>query len=138
MTVIDGTDLVLGRLASNVAKRLMNGEQVELINAESIRRIGSQADIVQHYRQKRALQNKGTPEKSPHHSRVPHLFVKRVIRGMVPWKEARGKKAMKFLRVYAGNPKNLTGAITFKEFVTDETQKSISVKEICRLLGYNK
>ena len=33
-TIIDATDLVLGRLCSKVAKRLIGGEKIEIVNAE--------------------------------------------------------------------------------------------------------
>ncbi|HLD60141.1 MAG TPA: 50S ribosomal protein L13 [Candidatus Bilamarchaeaceae archaeon] len=137
MSVIDGTNLILGRLASNVAKMLLKGEEVHIINAEKIRLIGNSKSIVDRYLQKRRLQNKGTPEKSPHYSRVPHLFVKRVIRGMVPWKKATGKNAIKRLRVYSGNPKDLKNFVSIEEIRADERKKSITVYEVCKQLGYN-
>ena len=137
MSVIDGTNLILGRLASNVAKMLLKGEEVHIINAEKIRLIGNSKSIVDRYLQKRRLQNKGTPEKSPHYSIVPHLFVKRVIRGMVPWKKATGKNAIKRLRVYSGNPKDLKNFVSIEEIRADERKKSITVYEVCKQLGYN-
>ncbi len=137
MSVIDGTNLILGRLASNVAKMLLKGEEVHIINAEKIRLIGNSKSIVDRYLQKRRLQNKGTPEKSPHYSRVPHLFVKRVIRGMVPWKKATGKNAIKRLRVYSGNPKDLKNFVSIEKIRADERKKSITVYEVCKQLGYN-
>ena len=34
MTVIDAKNLILGRMASTVAKRLLDGEEINIINAE--------------------------------------------------------------------------------------------------------
>ncbi|KPQ43459.1 MAG: LSU ribosomal protein L13P [Candidatus Methanoperedens nitroreducens] len=34
MTVIDANNLILGRMASTVAQRILNGEQINIINAE--------------------------------------------------------------------------------------------------------
>ncbi|HDH44680.1 MAG TPA: 50S ribosomal protein L13, partial [Thermococcus sp.] len=34
VTVIDATGAVLGRLASIVAKRLLNGEEIAIVNSE--------------------------------------------------------------------------------------------------------
>jgi len=34
MTVIDANGLIMGRLASNVAKMLLSGEEVSIVNAE--------------------------------------------------------------------------------------------------------
>ena len=36
VTIIDGEGLVLGRLASTVSKRLLNGEEITIVNAEKI------------------------------------------------------------------------------------------------------
>lgn len=137
MSVIDGTNLILGRLASNVAKMLLNGEEVHIINAEKIRLIGNSKSIVDRYLQKRRLQNKGTPEHSPHYPKLPHLFVRRVIRGMVPWKKATGRNAIKLLRVYSGNPKDLKNPVSIEGITADEKKKSITVYEVCKQLGYN-
>ncbi|MDD5337080.1 MAG: uL13 family ribosomal protein, partial [Candidatus ainarchaeum sp.] len=78
--IVDGTNMVLGRLASNVAKKLMQGEEVHLINAEKIVVSGSPEKIVADYMQKRRLQQKATPEFSPKWPKVPHLLVRRVVR----------------------------------------------------------
>ena len=137
MIVIDGTDLILGRLASSIAKKLLTGEQISLINADKIRIIGRTQNIVDKYLQKRRLQNKGTPENSPHYPRVPHLFVKRVIRGMVPWKKSKGRAAMKRLMVYAGNPKDLKGHISIEEIKADDKKMTVTIGEVCKRLGYN-
>ena len=37
VTIIDGEGLVLGRLASTVSKRLLNGEEITIINATIFR-----------------------------------------------------------------------------------------------------
>ena len=137
MAVIDGTDMILGRLASIIAKTIINGEEVHVINAEKIRVIGNPIQIVERYAQKRRLQNKGTPEHSPHYPRVPHLFVKRIIRGMVPYKRATGRAAMKRLRIYAGNPKALENTAKYEELRADDKKRSITIGQICRQLGYN-
>ena len=35
MKVIDASDCIMGRLASSVAKTLLNGEEVHIVNAEN-------------------------------------------------------------------------------------------------------
>jgi len=34
MTVIDANNLILGRMASAIAQRILNGEEINIINAE--------------------------------------------------------------------------------------------------------
>src|SRR3989338_6244877 len=115
MVVIDGTGLILGRAASQMAKKLLQGEEVHLINAEKLVLTGNPQSIIENYRVRRRLQNKGTPEHSPVWPKVPSLLVRRIIRGMLPWKSPRGKQAFKRLRVYISNPKGFDKAESFED-----------------------
>jgi large subunit ribosomal protein L13 len=136
MLVIDGTNMVFGRLASQLAKKLMLGEEVHLINAEKMVIRGNPAQISGRYAVKRRLKNKGTPEHSPVWSRVPHTLVKRMIRGMLPRKTTRGKDALHRLKVYTGNPKNLKENLKLENATFDGISKHITVHELCRSIGY--
>lgn len=135
MIIVDGTDMVLGRLASRIAKKLMEGEEVHLINAEKIVVSGIPANTVADYMQKRRLQQKATPEFSPKWPKIPHLMVRRVIRGMLPFKKAKGKAAFKKLRVYAANPQIKGEAATFDDAKNKGFGRYMSVGEMCRQLG---
>ncbi len=53
MKVIDAKDLILGRLASLVAKELLNGEEIVIVNAEECAITGSKESILQKYRERR-------------------------------------------------------------------------------------
>ena len=44
VTVIDGDGLLLGRLASMVARRAMSGEEIAIVNAEKAVISGSRAE----------------------------------------------------------------------------------------------
>jgi large subunit ribosomal protein L13 len=136
MLVIDGTNMVFGRLASQLAKKLMLGEEVHLINAEKLVIRGNPAQISGRYLIKRGLKHKGTPERSPTWSKVPHMLVKRMIRGMLPRKTMRGTDALHRLRVYTGNPKNLKENLKLENATFDGISKHITVHEICRSIGY--
>lgn len=135
MLVIDGTDLILGRAASQIAKQLLQGEHVHLVNAERIVISGNRTDIIEKYLQRRRIQHKGTPEKSPSWPRVPGMLVRRIIRGMLPWKRLRGKEAYKRLVVYTGNPKGLE-AKKPDNLIFKSACRRITVSELCRNLGY--
>lgn len=135
MIIVDGTDMVLGRIASGIAKKLMQGEEVHLINAEKIVVSGTPQNTVEDYMQKRRLQQKATPEFSPKWPKVPHLMVRRVIRGMLPFKKAKGKTAFKKLRVYVGNP-NLKGdALVFENAKNKGFARYITIEKMCKQLG---
>ncbi|MBP2132103.1 large subunit ribosomal protein L13 [Methanomicrobium sp. W14] len=101
VTVIDATDLRLGRLASNVAKRALEGEEIAIINAENAVISGARARVLSDYDTKR---KRGSREGGPFFPRRPEHIVKRTIRGMVPYKRQRGAEALKLIRVYVGTP----------------------------------
>ncbi len=139
MIVVDGKDLVLGRVASKVAKSLLSGEDVVLLNAEKLVISGSPKATTEKYLVRRRLKDKANPEHSPHWPRRPDLLVRRVVRGMLPFKAARGRAAFKKLRVFAGVPKEFESAqkVVFEDFSKGKLNvKYLSVLDLCERLGY--
>ena len=101
VTVIDAEGLRLGRLASIVAKRTLEGEEIAIVNAELCVVSGSRASIIADYDHKR---KRGSREGGPFFPRRPDHILKRTIRGMVPYKRKRGSEALKNVKVYVGVP----------------------------------
>src|SRR5271157_5964115 len=101
---IDGKDKVLGRVGSQVAKLLLNENNVIIFNSEKMVMTGHEPDLIAKYKQLIELKDKANPEHSPYWPRRPDMFVKRVIRGMLPYKKPSGKSAFSRLRVYIGEP----------------------------------
>ena len=62
VTIIDAEGAVLGRLGTNVAKRLLNGEEIAIVNSEKAIIVGKKATIKNRYKQKREV---GTYRKGP-------------------------------------------------------------------------
>ena len=89
--VINADGLVLGRMASVTAKRLLVGERLVIVNAERAVVSGGRDSIFQHYQTERA---RGSKDWGPFFPRRPDRLVKRTIRGMVPHKRGRGREAM--------------------------------------------
>lgn len=102
--IIDATGLILGRMASIVAKRLLSGEKIIIVNAEKAVISGDRYMIINQYHDYLQI---GHPGKGPHHPRRPDRIVRRAIRGMLPYKQPRGRDAFKRLRVYIGVPEEL-------------------------------
>ncbi|MEM4295715.1 MAG: 50S ribosomal protein L13 [Candidatus Anstonellales archaeon] len=134
MLVIDAENAVLGRLASKVAKALLNGEQVVIINAEKALISGNKEYIIRKYKTRRNLQTKQNPEKSPKWPKVPNLLLRRIIRGMLPRKKAKGRQAFKRLKVYIGNPLNVQG--TKVDEAMKELKNYITMADLCSYLGW--
>jgi large subunit ribosomal protein L13 len=105
-TIIDAKGLILGRMASVVAKRLLNGEKIIIVNAENAVISGKRLSVI---REKHEFLQVGHPKKGPIHPRRPDNIVKKVIRGMLPYKTPRGREALKRLRVHIGVPEEFKG-----------------------------
>ena len=107
MKVFDADGLIMGRLATHVAKLLLDGEDVAITNAEKAVVTGSRGYIMQKYKKKRELTH---TRRGPFFPRQPHLILKRTVRGMLPYQTPHGREAYKKLRVYIGTPPELTKA----------------------------
>merc|ERR1712137_1087396 len=102
--VVDCRNHMMGRLASIVAKELMNGQKIVLVRTEEITLSGSlfrNKLRLSHDLTKRMLTN---PKKGPLHHRTPARMIWRVIRGMIPHKTKRGAAALERLTVFEGIP----------------------------------
>jgi len=135
--IIDAKGLILGRMSSIVAKRLLQGESVVVLNAEKAAISGKRLQIV---KDAKTFLEVGHPRKGPYHPRRPDRIVRRTVRGMLPWKKPKGKQALKRLRVYLGAPKEFDG----KEIQTliearAEKLKSpyITVGELAKEIGWS-
>jgi large subunit ribosomal protein L13 len=102
--VVNGEGLILGRMCSKVAKRLLNGEQIIVVNAEKIVISGKRKSKVA---EAHKFLEVGAPERGPFHSRRPDRIVCKTVRGMVPWRQPKGKNAYKRLKVFLGVPQEL-------------------------------
>ena len=80
MIIIDGTDCIFGRLATKIAKKALQGEEVQLINAEKMVMQGNPKEIAEKYLERRRAKHKGNPENAPKWPRLPHMLVKRMIK----------------------------------------------------------
>ncbi|MFZ2410947.1 MAG: 50S ribosomal protein L13 [Candidatus Methanoperedens sp.] len=117
MTVIDANNLILGRMASTVAKRLLNGEEINIINAEKAIISGRKDTTFDRYR---IYVDRGSREFGPRFPRRPDQIISRTIRGMIPHTKATGRDAYNRLRVYIGVPPELS-----KENATTVEEASI-------------
>ncbi|WP_423792259.1 50S ribosomal protein L13 [Methanocaldococcus indicus] len=143
MTVINAEKAILGRLASEVAKRVLRGEEITIINAEKVIITGNREWILEKYREEREKKNVANPRRfGPKFPRRPDDILRRTIRKMLPYKKAKGREAFKRVKVYVGNPLNLQadeGLGTEKEntpYIKElTTNKYITLGEVSKHLG---
>lgn len=140
MKIYNAQNLILGRLCSAVAKDILLGEEVAVVNCEKAILSGKKANTLARERVKR--KRKGYPLKSQTHSRLPDRFVRRCVRGMLPWKTARGREAYKRVMCYREIPASFLGKelLTLPKATVDKlpTLKYITVGDICTHLTGGK
>jgi len=98
--VVDARDCILGRVASQVAERALDGEKIAVVNAESAVITGREEQLVEKYQKRRDIGS----DRGPAYPKQPDRIFKRTIRGMLPHKKPRGREAYENVRVYLGNP----------------------------------
>lgn len=102
--VVDCRAHMLGRLASVVAKQLLQGQHVVLVRAESIAISGGIMRQKMRFARFLRLRMNTNPSKGPIHFRSPARILWRTIRGMLPHKTARGQAALERLKTFEGIP----------------------------------
>ena len=136
MKIIDAKDLIVGRIATKIAKSALLGEEVTVLNCEQAVITGTKVNIVEKYKRKREM---GTPSKGPFFPRTSDRIVKRIIRGMIPHKQSKGREALKRVKCYKGVPKAFEGieTITIDEANVKKLQnfRYEKVEVIARILG---
>lgn len=134
--ILNAENLILGRMSAIAAKRALLGETIDIINCEKAVITGNKKQILAKYRHRLSL---GQPTKGPFIQRNPMGFVRRTIRGMLPYKKEKGKKAFKRVKCYIGVPEKFKNSekITFDKINVRNTGniKFITVAELCGLIG---
>lgn len=130
--VYDANGAIVGRLGTFVAKDLLKGYEVDVINAEKALISGSQADIIGKRKHLRGMGGAGL--KGPKHSKMTDRMLKRMIRGMLPWDRTKGMEAWKRLKCYNSN---LSNKEEFKNAIKlnhEKPYKYMTLEEISKLL----
>ncbi len=111
--VVDATDRVLGRLATEIARILRGkhkpeyapfidtGDHVVVINAEKIRVTGKKSEQKRYYRHTGYPGGIRVEEYKEVLEKHPERIVQKAVRGMLPH-NTLGRQMFKKLRVYAG------------------------------------
>jgi len=133
MIFIDADGAVLGRLASEVAKRLLNGEDITVVNAEKALVTGSRENVLSQYKLMRVI---GSTRKGPFFPRMPDRILRRTVRGMLPFTQHRGRAAYKRLMVHIGVPLELGKVKTEKAGARQlRNPRYMPLGEVSHLLG---
>jgi large subunit ribosomal protein L13Ae len=102
--VIDGRGHLVGRLASKIAKELLNGQRVVVVRCELLMKSGSLFRNKLKYHEFLSKTRNTNPRKGHIHFRTPSRIFWRTVRGMLPHKGPRGSAALGRLKVFDGIP----------------------------------
>ena len=137
VTIVNAEGLILGRMASKVAKKLLNGEEVIIVNAEKAILSGKrQSKIAEAHK----FLEVGAPERGPFHYRRPDRIVRKTVGGMLPIRQPKGKNAWSRLTVFMGIPEELKNQKT-ETFTEAQATKlkgpSLTLGELAKEIGWH-
>lgn len=130
--IIDAKGLIVGRLASFAAEKALAGEQVDIVNCDFAIITGNPNNAVALAKKKLKL---GVVGQGPYFPKKPAGIMRRAVRGMLPFKRARGRAAYSRVKCYEGFPEEFKGKeiITLKELHSDK--KHITLARLCKLVS---
>ena len=133
---IDATNLIVGRIASYAAKKSLLGNTVKIMNSGEAVITGDRKYLINRYCEKRQI---GNPSNGPFIPRLTDRFLRRVIRGMLPYKKPKGRDALKRIMCYSRVPVEFKDkkmiTIVSADVSKTKSLRYVHVKEICRLIG---
>jgi large subunit ribosomal protein L13 len=139
--VVDATDHIAGRLSSNVAKLLLKGNRVSIVNCDKIMISGARSNIISEYREFLEINSINHWKHGPKHPRRPDTIMKKMIRGMLPREKTSGKEAHKRLRTYIGSPKEVKSfkRIKFeKAMIKKSSSNYTTMANLGRTIGWTE
>lgn len=138
MKIYDAENQILGRLATQIAKDLLRGEIVAVVNTEKAVLSGDPKFKKQFYLERI---NRGSGKHGPFFPKQPEAIFRRAVRGMLPWHKPKGREAFKRLRVYLGLPEEFKNKKLEKVAGADASKlkcKYITLGELSLEIGGKK
>ena len=139
--IINAKDKIMGRVASYAAKQASLGNEVLVINCEKAIVSGNRRQIIDQFKSRK---NRTTIRGGPFYHRRADRMMKRTIRGMLPYKQAKGRLVLKRIKCYVSVPEGIQAKINNGEKVVELKQahrdkmdntKFITLKELTKELG---
>lgn len=135
MKIYDAENQILGRLCSVVAKELLKGESILIVNSEKSILSGDPTKKIAGYLEK---VHRGDPIHGPFFPKQSDEILRRTVRGMLPWDKSRGRDAYRKLKVFVGIPEELAGK-TFEKVKNADADKLrtkyITLQEVSKSVG---
>jgi large subunit ribosomal protein L13 len=134
--VIDGKDLILGRVCTYVAKRALLGYKIGVVNVDKILVTGNRSVVFGKYKN---MHEKGGPVYGPFIQKSAQGIFKRALKRMLPFKHERGRLAYERVKAYKGVPARFKEinleTLGFANVVKVPNTKYVTLQEIAKFLG---
>ena len=137
--VVDAANCIVGRMCSHVAKLLLQGNRVAIVNAEKAMLSGNRYKTIALYKEHLEINSVTNPIHGPFHPRRPDTILTKMVRGMIPKSKASGIEAFKRLRVYIGIPeelKNIEQESFNDSMITKPASYYITVGDVAKQIGW--
>ncbi len=119
MKIYDAENQIVGRMSTRIAKDLLGGDSVTVVNVEKAVLSGDPKQKSTHYLHR---VQRGDPFKGPFFPKYPDDIFRRTVRGMLPWHTARGRGAYRKLKVYIGIPEEFKNSQKEKIAIADASK----------------
>jgi len=146
--LLDATDQIVGRFCSQVAKKVLLGERIVIINAKDAIISGNKKNIHEKYLARLNISTATNPRRGPFWPRRPDTLMRGIIKKMLPRKKRRGKEALRRVHVYISDiPERFKDK--YQKLVPNELpyadkkrlsyyNKFITLENLCIRIGWNK
>lgn len=133
---LDATNAIIGRLCTYAAKQALLGKKINIYNCENAVISGNPNYTFQRYHH--LIEDTGQPFRGPNYPKLADRFVRRIVRGMVPHKQERGRTAYARIMCFIGAPADFKDKLKKVELADMKdlgTVRYITIKELIRRLG---
>jgi large subunit ribosomal protein L13 len=138
--VVNGEGHILGRLSSIVAKKLLEGDEVIVVNVEKIVVSGRKRMVVDSYKKILGVRVHLSHKWRPKRPKSPIRLFKASVKGMLPKNNKKGREALSRLKAYIGVPDEYRDAemVVFKDAYKDrlKTNKYVELSVIAKEMGW--
>jgi len=138
--IVNGEGHILGRLSSIIAKKLLEGNEVVVVNVEKVIVSGEKRMVVDSYKKILGVKVHLSHKWRPKRPRSPIRLFKASVKGMLPKNNKKGREALSRLKVYVGVPDEFKDAemVVFKDAYKDrlKTNKYVELSVIAKEMGW--
>jgi large subunit ribosomal protein L13 len=136
---VDASGQIAGRLCSKVAKLLLVGNSVVVVNADKALFSGARPSVMGDFFERLKIASVVHPRHGPFHPRTPAGILTRMVRGMIPRNKPSGVSALRRLRVYVEVPEEY-GRVSFTSFDEAKATKPLAyyvpLGEVAERIGW--